>query len=177
MQGLVVGAIGARTTPFKTVRIDELALQENGITVETFDLADIIDRVKALQAGSEGLHENQFLREYTTWEGVPEKAFHTLARLSIVLDHVIAEYKMDAIAVRCWTELQTQLRISPCVLLGVLNDAGLSAACEVDIGNAILMHALSRHQATCLHAWIGIIITGMMRTNVSCSIVARCLSV
>ena len=36
--GMVVGAIGARTTPFKTVRIDEVALQRHGITVETFDL-------------------------------------------------------------------------------------------------------------------------------------------
>jgi L-fucose isomerase-like protein len=144
MQGLVVGAIGARTTPFKTVRIDELTLQENGITVETLDLADIISRVKALRSGSkEIVTKSKFLKEYTTWNDVPEKAFDSLARLSVVLDQVIAEYKMDAIAVRCWTELQTQLGISPCVLLGVLNNEGLPAACEVDIGNAIVMRALS----------------------------------
>jgi L-fucose isomerase-like protein len=144
MRGLVIGAIGARTTPFKTVRIDELALQKNGITVESLDLADIIGRVKALPSYSEALKiKSTFLKGYTTWEGVPAEAFDRLARLSVVLDNVIQEYKMDAIALRCWTELQAQLGISPCVLLGVLNNDGLPAACEVDIGNAIMMRALS----------------------------------
>jgi L-fucose isomerase-like protein len=39
MKGMVVGALGARTTPFKTVRIDEVALQRHGITVETLDMS------------------------------------------------------------------------------------------------------------------------------------------
>jgi L-fucose isomerase-like protein len=144
MRGLVVGAIGARTTPFKTVRIDELALQKHGITVEALDLADIIGRVKAIPGGSDALQvKSDILRGYTSWEGVPAEAFDRLTRLSVVLDNVIAEYNMDAIAVRCWTELQVQLGISPCVLLGVLNNDGLPAACEVDVGNAIMMRALS----------------------------------
>jgi L-fucose isomerase-like protein len=144
MKGLVIGAIGARTTPFKTVRIDELALQKNGITVEALDLADIIGRVKGLPASSESLKiKADYLKGYTTWENVPAEAFDRLARLSVVLDNVIQEYKMDAIALRCWTELQAQLGISPCVLLGVLNNNGQPAACEVDTGNAIVMRALS----------------------------------
>ena len=36
-----VGALGARTTAFKTVRVDEVALQRRGITVETLDLSDV----------------------------------------------------------------------------------------------------------------------------------------
>jgi L-fucose isomerase-like protein len=144
MQGLVVGAIGARTTPFKTVRIDELALQRHGITVETLDLADIIGRVKTLSVGTETYKEkSDYLKGYTSWDGVPAEAFDRLTRLSVVLDNVIQEYKMNAIALRCWTELQEQLGISPCVLLGILNNRGLPAACEVDIGNAIVMRALS----------------------------------
>ena len=42
---MTVGAIGARTTAFKTVRIDEGALQKNGITMETYDLSDIFCRM------------------------------------------------------------------------------------------------------------------------------------
>ena len=48
---LVVGAIGARTSAFKTVRFDEVALQRAGVTVETVDLAEVIARVKAAPAG------------------------------------------------------------------------------------------------------------------------------
>ena len=50
LKDMVVGAIGARTTAFKTVRIDETALQKHGITVETLDLADIFARVEALSS-------------------------------------------------------------------------------------------------------------------------------
>ena len=60
---------------------------------------------------------------------------------------------MDAIALRCWIELQEQLGISACVLLGELNNRGIPAACEVDIGNAVTMYALhlaSGDPATCL---------------------------
>ena len=49
VKGMVVGAIGARTTPFKTVRIDEVTLQRHGVTVETFDLSDIFLRMKAVK--------------------------------------------------------------------------------------------------------------------------------
>ena len=61
----------------------------------------------------------------------------------MVLDELIAENQMDAIAIRCWIELQQQLGISPCVLLGLLNNTGTIAACEVDVYNAVVMAALS----------------------------------
>ena len=46
-------------------------------------------------------------------------------------------------AVRCWTEIQNEFGISPCVAMGALNDEGLAASCEVDLGNAIAMKAIS----------------------------------
>ena len=154
MSDIVVGAIGARTTAFKTVRIDELTLQRHGITVETVDLSSVIDRVRGMPAGLTA-YQNKlaFLKQYTSWNGVPDQALNNLAKLGVVLDEIIAEYKLDAFAIRCWTELQSQLGISPCVLLGALNNADFAAACEVDLGNAISMLALrlaSGREAACL---------------------------
>jgi L-fucose isomerase-like protein len=140
---MVVGAIGARTTAFKTVRIDEVALQANGITMETLDLSDIFARMNALGDDDAEVQEKAaHLRDYTRWGSAPETAFNSLTRLAVVLDAVIEEYGMDALALRCWSEMQAQLGISPCVLLSALNDRGLAAACEVDVGNAVTMHAL-----------------------------------
>ncbi|RPI98007.1 MAG: hypothetical protein EHM39_08660, partial [Chloroflexi bacterium] len=156
LRGMVVGAIGARTTPFKTVRIDELALQKHGITVETLDMSDVIGRVRAMNgqaAGTATKDKAHALRESASWDGVPERAFDHLARLSVVLDQIIEEYQMDAISIRCWTEIQQQLGISPCVVLGALNNQGVGAACEVDLGSAITLHALhlaSGEATTCL---------------------------
>jgi L-fucose isomerase-like protein len=141
---LVVGAIGARTSAFKTVRYDEVALQRMGVTVETFDLSSVISRVKSLStAGNSYKDKLEILKTYTSWEGIPDAALENITRLGVVLDEIIAENQMDAIAIRCWIELQQQLGISPCVLLGLLNNTGTIAACEVDVYNAVVMAALS----------------------------------
>ena len=154
IKGMVVGAIGARTTPFKTVRIDEITLQRHGITVETLDLSDVFNRMKEVKPGDKTYKTKaKVLKGYTSWKGVPEQAFDNIVRLGVVLDAIVREYRMDAIALRCWTELQEQFGISPCVLLGEMNNRGVPAACEVDVGNAITMYALnlaSGRPAICL---------------------------
>ncbi|MFN2110334.1 MAG: hypothetical protein ACK2UI_11780, partial [Anaerolineae bacterium] len=113
MRRMVVGAIGARTTAFKTVRIDEVALQRHGITMETLDLSDVFARMKALKTESD-LYQAKAatLKAYTSWAGVPDAAFDKITRLGVVLDTLIDEYQMDALALRCWIELQEQLGIS-----------------------------------------------------------------
>ena len=144
LRGMVVGGIGARTTPFRTVRIDEVTLQRHGIDVVTIDLSEVFARMKALSSADKAYKEKaDMLDNRSSWDGVPEKAHDNLARLSVVLDQIIDEYELDAIGLRCWTEMQTQLGISPCVILGDLNERGIAAACEVDLGNAITMKALS----------------------------------
>jgi len=154
MKEMVVGAIGARTTAFKTVRIDELALQQHGITMETLDLSEIIARVRGLATGDRKVRtKTGKLKQYASWDGVPEAALATLAKLGVILDAVVKEYGMDAVAIRCWQEMQLQLGVSPCVLLSEMNDRGVIAACEVDVGNAVMMHALGKasgNVATCL---------------------------
>ena len=154
MKDIVVGAIGARTTAFKTVRIDEVALQRQGITMETLDLSVIFARVAALEDRDEKVQAKaERLRGYTNWDAVPDEAFDKLVKLGVAIDQVVEEYRMDALAIRCWIEMQQQLGISPCVLLSEMNDRGVITACEVDIGNAVAMRALalaSGDVVTCL---------------------------
>jgi L-fucose isomerase-like protein len=83
MKDFIIGDIGARTTIFKAVRFDEVALKKHGITVEA----------------------------------------------------------LDAIALRCWTEVQEKLGISPCVLLSEMNERGFTATCETDVCSAVIMRA------------------------------------
>ncbi|PIE32314.1 hypothetical protein CSA56_15690 [candidate division KSB3 bacterium] len=145
MTDLVVGAIGARTTAFKTVRIDELALQKHGITVETFDLSDLFARMDKLDLQATNVQAKiQRLQDYTNWDDVPEKAFSTLAKMGVGIDQMIDENDLDCVSVRCWIEMQEQLGVSPCVLLSEMNDRGIAAACELDTGNAVTMYALSK---------------------------------
>ena len=79
--------------------------------------------------------------------------FDNIARYGVVLDQVIAENDLDAVAVRCWIEIQQEFGISPCVVLSELNNRLGIGACEVDIGSAVTMRALSLASgdvATCL---------------------------
>ena len=156
VKGMVVGAIGARTTPFKTVRIDEVALQRRGVTVETFDMSDVFHRMRAVKAADAAYNAKAaLLRGMTTWNGVPDNAFDNLVRLGVTLDQMIAEANLDAVAIRCWTEIQMQMGISPCVAMGALNELGTAAACEVDLGNAVAMRAmhLASYQPVGLLDW------------------------
>ena len=78
LKEMTVCAVGARTTAFKTVRFDELALQTRGVTVETVDLASVFQRIKETKVNSSAYTQKATsLKKYVSWKGVPEKAFDT----------------------------------------------------------------------------------------------------
>lgn len=142
MKSFNVGAIGARTTAFKTVRVDESVLQKSGINVETIDLSEVFARMKNVSSESIKSKKEEVLAvtDFGTW---PEKKLDTIAALQVVLEDIIDEYHLQSIAIRCWSEFQTEFAIAPCTNLGLLNEKGIAAACELDIPNAIMMRALS----------------------------------
>jgi L-fucose isomerase-like protein len=154
MKRMTVGAIGARTTAFKTVRFDELALQKYGITTEALDMSEVFSRVRKLDITTKAAKEKaNKLKAYTNFRKVPEKAFENLVRFGVVIDEIIHEYGLDSLALRCWIEMEKEFGVAPCVLLSEINDRGIPAACELDICNAITMYALSLASgkpATCL---------------------------
>ena len=144
LKEMTVGAVGDRTSAFKTVRIDELALQRNGITMETFDLADIFARMDKVRE-SEQAYKNKAdaLTGYTDFSGMPRDKFRKVVQLAVVLDKLVEDFALDAVALRCWLEMQEIIGISPCVILSELNNRMITAACEVDVGNAVAMYAAS----------------------------------
>ena len=144
MKRFNLGCIGARTTAFKTVRFDEIAMQGAGINVESFDLSELFHMVEELKDDdAKVLAKKEKLRNYSDFSKVPEKNFTTLAKVSCVLDWYIEEYKLDALALRCWNEMETYMRVCPCVLLSELNDRGITASCEIDMCSAITMRAMA----------------------------------
>ncbi len=144
MKRFTLGAIGARTTAFKTVRFDEVALEKYGITVESFDLSELVHKVGQMPDDAEPVRAKvERLRGYTDCSGVPEKNMLTLGKISCVIDEYIEAYHLDAITLRCWNEMETILRVCPCVLLSELNDRGIVASCEIDLCSAITMRAMN----------------------------------
>ncbi len=144
MKRFSIGVLGARTSKFKTVRYDEITLQKYGITCETFDLSDLIWRVGQYADSDEKVTaRKEHLKNYTDFSLVPEEKLTTLAKVSVVIDDYIAEFRLNAVTLRCWEEMQTVLGVAPCVLLSELNDRGIVASCEIDLCSAINMYSMS----------------------------------
>ena len=136
-----VGVLGARTTPFKCVRIDEVAFQRHGVNVETLDLADVFKLMRAADAKAIAAKRKE-LEAYARRTPCCAKRIDALARLAVAVDRIVDDYGLDSVAVRCWDEFQAEWGISPCVVMSMLNDRGFPAACETDVDNAVMMRAL-----------------------------------
>lgn len=136
-----IGAIGARTTAFKTVRFDEIAMQRKKVNIETIDLSYVFSMMNELK--KEDLTEKISVLENTASFGnYPDVKKENLARLLIVLEKIKKQYNLQALAVRCWDELEKTYNIAPCAAMSVLNERHIPSACELDVNNAVMMYAL-----------------------------------
>lgn len=141
MKQFNIGAVGARTTAFKTVRFDEIALQKKRINIETIDMTMVFAMMDGVD--TEKLEKKKAkYSSLASFDRYPEKKLENIARLGVVVDKLIETYNLQAVAIRCWDELEKTYGIAPCLILGELNERGIAASCELDISNAIMMRAI-----------------------------------
>ena len=141
---LRLGLIGARPVSFKTVRADEMTLQKYGITTETFDLAEVLYRMERMQNETQRVKDKKnALRAYADFSAFPEDKFDNYAKWSLAVDDIVAQYRLDAVALRCWDEPMVLKGISVCQIVAELNARGIAASCEVDAMNAVAVRALA----------------------------------
>ena len=136
-----IGAIGARTTAFKTVRIDEIAMQNKNINVETIDLSVVFDMMDKVEK-DELSAKMEYYSNICDFGTYPPEKLENISRLGVVMDKLIKDYNLHAVGIRCWNEFETKYGFAPCLVLSDLNEKGIPAACELDINNAIMMYAL-----------------------------------
>ena len=142
MRDIYLGAIGARTTAFKTVRFDEIAYQKNGINIETFDMSQVFAMMDAADAEQVAAKKQKYF-DYADFTGVEAEKAESMARFGVAVDRLIAQFNLKAVAIRCWDELEKRYGIAPCLAMSVLNEAGIAAACEMDVNNAVMMRAVA----------------------------------
>lgn len=141
MKKFNVGAIGARTTAFKTVRFDEIAFQNKRVNIETIDMSRIFAEMEKVD-GEKLEAKKQVYAALSDFGTYPPEKLENIAKLGVVIDDMIEEYDLQAIAIRCWDELQKKYGIAPCLILCELNERGIAAACELDVTNAVMMRAI-----------------------------------
>ncbi len=143
MKRLNVGSIGIRPTAFKTIRYDEVALQKQGINVEAFDLYQLFDLYHKVDSQSAAFAEAQVkIRKSSDVSRVPQDRMEKITRLYLAIKELVRQYHLDAVGIRCWSDMQEVIGITPCLVNGILSMEGIPVACETDICNAIAMVAL-----------------------------------
>ncbi|WP_127902412.1 L-fucose/L-arabinose isomerase family protein [Solirhodobacter olei] len=145
LRGARIGAIGARTSPFQTMRYSEKLLQASGITIVTADMSEIIGAAEALS--SEAPEVQAKLKDIDGYGRIPSQIVRDnivkQARLSIVLDRWIAENECDASSIQCWRSIQDNYGCATCLSMSMMGEKLMPSACEVDVMGAISMYALA----------------------------------
>jgi len=149
LRGVRIGAIGARTTPFKTVRFSEKLLEANNISVETVDLSEIQGKAERLKDSDEEVQSKlKAITSYAPTENVPSSSLLKMSKLAVAIDTWIKDNGISASTLRCWPELQEYYGVMPCYLMSMLSESLSPCACEVDVMGALAMYALQLASGT-----------------------------
>lgn len=132
--------IATRPSDFWTMMCNEGELLERfGIQLRPITMSEFVHTVKLLQkniknadvqATIERMHQDLEVL-------VPDDDVRRLASVKVAMKQLADQYGCKAIAIQCWSALQMELAVMPCVANSLLTDDGIPVACETDIHGAI----------------------------------------
>ena len=145
LKGARLGAIGARTGAFQTMRYSEKLLQASGITVVTVDLSEMMGAAARIADNDKALIEKlDRIRAYGTIPAhIKQEQIIRQAKWTLTVNAWIEENGCDASAIQCWRSLQDNFGCATCLTMSMMGEELMPSACEVDIMGAVSMYALS----------------------------------
>ena len=138
-KGMNIGLIGPRPAPFETCAINEVNL------IEKFRIKVIPYSLLKVKADMGNVGEGDIkeiadeIEKFYDCELVDSKTIAKFAKLEYVLRKYAEEENLSGFGIQCWTAIQEEIGLSPCITMGRLTDSGIMCACEVDIYGAITM--------------------------------------
>jgi len=139
-----IGLIGARPAAFNTVRFSEKLLERSGISVETLDLSEVMGQITRIK-NDDPAYKTKLdeIRAYVNSEGVPGESMMRMAKLGLVIDQWMAEKRLVANTIQCWTALEEFYGIVPCTLMSMMSNSLIPSACETDVAGLIGMYVMT----------------------------------
>jgi len=140
LRELVIGVVGSQPAGFGFGDMDEMMLAGKfGASVVRVEVASLIKTAQAYpsEAFADALAE---LKGRTKgWESLPAENMEKHARLRTAYKEFVDNNNIKALASRCWPDFFTDYGVPVCAVLSFLNDCGVAASCETDMGGAISM--------------------------------------
>jgi L-fucose isomerase-like protein len=144
LKGARVALIGGVAPGFDNLIIDPEKLQKKtGVQLVEFELEHIYALADSL-SDTERINRyyQRMIDQSRTYSANMEEYFQETARFQAAFHLLVEENELDAAAVSCWPQFQTDRHLGVCTLLGQLNDDSIVTACEGDIPGALGMLSL-----------------------------------
>jgi hypothetical protein len=147
-----IGLIGEHPSGFDTCRFDEASIQKlTGISIDRIALGELFKR--AASAAPESI--SSLRKQVAGLKGIDAVDQPQLAKSLSLFEGMAAlkdEHGLSAFAVRCWPEMFTEYGCAICGPMGMMNAAGVPAACEADVYGAIT--ALMLQEVSKAPSWL-----------------------
>ncbi|WP_291637853.1 L-fucose/L-arabinose isomerase family protein, partial [Clostridium sp.] len=131
--------IGPRPFDFWSTMCNEGELLEKfNIQLSPIPLPELTSKVKEInKLNSQELKDTISYLSSNFTVNITGAQLSQIAALKIAMKSLCDKYSCNAVAIQCWTALQSEIGIMPCVANSLMNDMGIPVVCETDIHGAI----------------------------------------
>jgi L-fucose isomerase-like protein len=137
LKGRKIGLIGEHPAGFDTCRFDDGELDAlTGISIDRIALGDLFSRAASTSPEKTAAHR-QNVEKLKGIDAVDQPQLAKSLTLFEGLSSLKTEKGLSAFAVRCWPEMFTEYGCAICGPMGMMNGAGIPAACEADVYGAV----------------------------------------
>lgn len=133
--------ISTRPADFLTMMYNEGELLERfGIQISPISLPEVVSRARKLsKTPTDEVNKTIEFINNNMDVCVSDESVIKIAALKTAVKQLAEELKCQAVAIQCWSALQDELGLMPCVGNALLTDEGIPVACETDIHGAVTL--------------------------------------
>ncbi len=140
-----IGWIGNLSPGFHDMIFDERLLRSRlGIAVLPHELGELVERAKAYDPAPVRATVKEIKSAASAITVSENSAFDRVTRLYLALRDLASEFDYDALAMQCWSNIQSYYQVAPCMAYSWLgSEDGMAVSCEGDVLGAASMYLLN----------------------------------
>ncbi len=140
MQSLTISAVGHTPEGFGFGRaLDQDLLKTFGVRLSSIEARELIHTAESYSEEEIRPYLEKACKATVALDQIPEKNQLGFARLYKAYSDYVTKNHIGALASRCWPDFFTSFGTPVCMVLAMLNDMGVAAACEADTYGALSM--------------------------------------